>query len=96
MNVRVKIGNTRQIIDCAGDQTILTAAIMAGIDYPYACATGNCGTCISKLDAGEVALLPYGDGALSARQKALGLTLACRARPLCDVELAWLAQTRGA
>ena len=41
---RLTIANTRQTIDCAANQTVLEAAIAAGIDYPYACATGNCGT----------------------------------------------------
>jgi len=90
MNFKVKFGNTGQIVECEADRTILAAAIGAGVDYPYACATGNCATCISHLKAGEVDLLPYGDGALSARQKAAGLTLACRARPRSDVEIAWV------
>jgi ferredoxin-NAD(P)+ reductase (naphthalene dioxygenase ferredoxin-specific) len=90
MTFKVTFGNTGQSIACAADRTILTAAVTAGIDYPYACASGNCGTCISRLVSGEVELLPYGDGALSARQKAGGLTLACRAQPRSDVELTWL------
>jgi ferredoxin len=90
MSFKVKFGNTGQIVECAADRTILAAAIAAGVDYPYACATGNCATCISELKSGEVDLLPHGDGALSARQKAAGLTLACRARPRSDVEIAWV------
>jgi ferredoxin len=90
MSFKVKVSNTGRTIDCQADSTILAAAVRAGIDYPYACATGNCATCISRLAAGEVDLLPYGDGALSRRQKESGLTLACRARPRSDVEIAWL------
>lgn len=89
---RITIGNTGRVIDCAADQTILHAAITAGIDYPYACASGNCGTCVSHLDAGDVALLPRGDAALSPAQVTTGHTLACRARPLSDVTLTWLAR----
>src|SRR4051794_4444768 len=55
----VTIGNTGQTIRCAGDKPILVAAIEAGIDYPYTCATGNCASCISELRTGEVTLLPY-------------------------------------
>src|SRR5712664_2367121 len=61
----VTIRNSGQMIACAADRTILAAAIAAGVDYPYACATGNCATCISTLTSGEVDMLPYGDGALS-------------------------------
>ncbi|MGE3648701.1 MAG: 2Fe-2S iron-sulfur cluster-binding protein [Reyranellaceae bacterium] len=91
---RVTIGNTGQTIDCAGNRTVLEAAVAAGIDYPFACATGNCATCISKLDSGKVALLPRGDAALRPEQKRVGQTLACRARPRSDLTITWLARPR--
>ena len=72
---RVTIANTGQVIDCAADQTILHAAVIAGIDYPYACASGNCGTCVSHLDAGEVVVLPRNDVALSPDQVKSGHSL---------------------
>jgi naphthalene 1,2-dioxygenase ferredoxin reductase component len=92
---RVTIANTKQIIYCASDQTILEAAIAAGIDYPYACASGNCGTCASHLDKGCVTLLPRGDAALSPQQVKAGQTLACRARPREEVTITWLGRSRG-
>lgn len=91
---RVTIANTGQIIDCAVDQTILEAAIAARIDYPYACASGNCGSCTSHLDKGHVTLLPRGDAALSPQQAKAGQTLACRARPSEDVTITWLGRNR--
>jgi CDP-4-dehydro-6-deoxyglucose reductase/ferredoxin-NAD(P)+ reductase (naphthalene dioxygenase ferredoxin-specific) len=87
---QVTIRNHGQTIGCAADRTILQAAIAAGIDYPYACATGNCATCISKLEGGKVSLLPRADAALGPAQLESGLTLACRARPLSDVTIRWL------
>ncbi len=89
---RVTIANTGQVIDCAADQTILHAAVIAGIDYPYACASGNCGTCVSHLDAGEVVMLPRNDVALSPDQVKSGHSLACRACPRSDVTLTWLGR----
>lgn len=91
---RVTIANTGQVIACAPDQTVLEAAIAAGIDYPYACASGNCGTCASRLDKGRVTLLPRGDAALSPQQVKAGQTLACRARPREDVTVTWLGRSR--
>ena len=87
---RVNIANTGQIIDCAADRTILQSAVAAGIDYPYTCASGNCGACISHLQAGKVAMLPRNDAALGAQQAKAGLTLACRAQPRSDVTVKWL------
>jgi len=90
MAFKVTIDNAGTTIECAPDCTVLIAAVRAGINFPYGCASGNCAQCICELRRGAVELLPYGDGALSARQKAAGLTLACRARPRSDVEVHWL------
>ncbi|HEX2886973.1 2Fe-2S iron-sulfur cluster-binding protein [Vineibacter terrae] len=89
---QVTIANRGRTIACAADQTILQAAIAAGIAYPFACATGNCATCISKLDDGTVSLLPRADAALREAQVRAGLTLACRAQPRSDVTVTWLAR----
>jgi len=89
---QVTITNVGQVIECGADQTILHAAVVAGIDYPYACASGNCGTCVSHVDAGHVEMLSRGDGALSPEQAQSGFALACRARPRSDVTISWIAR----
>ena len=94
MGFQVTIANTGATIECAPDQRILHAAVGAGVDFPYACATGNCAVCISGLRAGEVSMLPYSDNALSVAQRADGKILACRAQPLSDVEVVWLGRGR--
>ena len=91
---QVTIANLGRTIDCAPDRTVLQAAIAAGIDYPYTCASGNCGACISKLDAGEVSMLPRGDAALSPEQVNAGQTLACRAQPRGALTITWLGRGR--
>jgi ferredoxin len=90
----VTIANTGATIACSADQRILHAAVGAGVDYPYGCATGNCAACISELRSGEVSMLPYSDNALSDVQRAEGKILACRARPQSDVEVVWLGRGR--
>ena len=94
MGHSVTIANTGAVVDCSADQTVLQAAVLAGVDYPYTCATGNCATCISELRAGQVSLLPYSDNALTADQHAKGRILACRARPVSDIEVTWLGRGR--
>jgi ferredoxin len=91
---RVTIDNVKQEIDCADGETILHAALLAGIDFPYACASGNCGTCICHLDAGKVSLLPRSDASLTPEQVKAGQTLACRARPHAEVTVTWLGRGR--
>ncbi|MGD0105255.1 MAG: 2Fe-2S iron-sulfur cluster-binding protein [Rhodopila sp.] len=90
----ITVVNTGATIACAADQTLLQAAVGAGIDYPYTCATGNCAACISEVRAGEVSMLPYSDNALSVAQLAEGKILACRAQPLSNVEVVWLGRGR--
>lgn len=87
----VNIGKT---ISCRDDQTVLQACMAAGIDYPFACASGNCGVCITQIDSGTVSLLPRADGPLSPAQSAEGKTLACRAQPRSDVSITWLGRGR--
>lgn len=91
---QVTIANTGAVIACAADQTVLRAALVAGIDYPYACASGNCGQCIGQLDAGTVDMLPRSDASLSPEQFHAGRVLACRARPRGDVTITWLGRGR--
>jgi naphthalene 1,2-dioxygenase ferredoxin reductase component len=71
-------------------QTILEAALAAGVPYPHGCRSGNCGACKSRLESGEVEMTPYSEFALSAADRQDGLILACRAVPWSDVEIAWL------
>jgi CDP-4-dehydro-6-deoxyglucose reductase/ferredoxin-NAD(P)+ reductase (naphthalene dioxygenase ferredoxin-specific) len=91
---QVTFANICRSVACGPEQTLLSAAVLAGIDYPYGCASGNCGACVCKLESGDVSLLPRGDAALSQEQAATGQTLACRARPLSDVTVTWLGRGR--
>ncbi len=91
---RITIANTGQIIDCLPTQTILQAALSAGIDYPYACASGNCASCVSQLDSGKVTMLARSDASLSPEHAKAGRILACRAQPKSDVTLTWLGRGR--
>jgi CDP-4-dehydro-6-deoxyglucose reductase, E3 len=67
------------------DQTILEAAIAAGLLIPYGCRDGACGACKAKVDAGQVSLVRYSASALSEAEQAAGLTLLCRAHAASDV-----------
>jgi NAD(P)H-flavin reductase/ferredoxin len=71
-------------------ETILEAALAQGVPYPHGCRSGNCGTCKSVLEAGEVDLAPYSEYALTDEERAQGLILACRATPWSDVTVSWL------
>jgi ring-1,2-phenylacetyl-CoA epoxidase subunit PaaE len=63
-------------------QSILDAALAAGIDLPFACKGGVCTTCRAKLLAGRVRMdKNYG---LDRRDLDAGYVITCQAHPLTD------------
>ena len=90
MGFKVKVRNVDRTIDVDAGESILEAAILAGIDYPCGCQSGNCGACKSELVSGEVEMSPYSDFALLDEERDQGLVLACRAVPWSDCEIGWL------
>jgi CDP-4-dehydro-6-deoxyglucose reductase len=71
-------------------QTILDAALDAGIPFPHSCRSGRCGACKSQLLEGQVAMGNHTVFALTSEEKAENQILACRAVPQADVTVAWL------
>jgi len=74
------IDGKRREVPVAEDESILDAALRAGMDLPFACKGGMCSTCRAKLVEGEArmevnySLEPWETGA--------GFILTCQARPL--------------
>ncbi|NNU81759.1 2Fe-2S iron-sulfur cluster binding domain-containing protein [Halovulum dunhuangense] len=83
----LNIGRTITVPD---GQTILSAALAEGIDYPHGCKSGRCGNCKSRLASGEVDLLDHSRFALPPEERDSGLILPCRAVPKGPVSVAWL------
>ena len=73
--------------EAAGDETILAAAIRAGVGLPYGCKDGACGSCKCKKLSGEVVHADYSDNAMSAQELAQGYVLTCRAQAVGPVTL---------
>ena len=71
------------VVPCRTDQTILSAAESAGLPLPFSCREGRCGTCRSRLLAGQVDMKHA--GGIRQRQIDLGDILVCCSRPLSDV-----------
>jgi NAD(P)H-flavin reductase/ferredoxin len=70
-------------------ETVLEAALAAGVPFPHSCKSGRCGACKARLVSGDVTLLEHSPFALDATEKQAGSILACRAIPLNDVTVAW-------
>lgn len=69
-------------------QTLLDAALRAGIAMPYGCRVGGCGTCRCRLLGGRVRELTETAYLLDDAELAAGTILACQSVPLGDVRIA--------
>jgi toluene monooxygenase electron transfer component len=54
MRIQVNARNRGYDFEAAPGEKVLYAGLRAGIDLPYECATGTCGTCKAKLVSGRV------------------------------------------
>ncbi|MCF8149365.1 MAG: CDP-6-deoxy-delta-3,4-glucoseen reductase [Burkholderiaceae bacterium] len=70
-----------------GSDSILQAALDAGLTLPYGCRNGACGSCKGRVIDGLVDHGIAQDQALSTADRASGLTLFCCAKPLTDLVL---------
>ena len=71
----------------ADSETILAAAITAGVGLPYGCKDGACGSCKCKKLSGDVTHDTHSDKALTPQELANGFVLTCRATAHSDVVL---------
>ncbi len=65
----------------SGD-TVLDAALREGVDAPYSCAGGACGTCRAKVLLGRAVMDQ--DHALDDDERAAGYVLTCQAHPVSE------------
>jgi ferredoxin len=81
--VVVRQGAVIEQTTTVGDESLLDAALRAGIDVPYSCISGGCGACKATLLIGNVHI-EQNDG-LSADNVAEGWILTCQSRPTTDI-----------
>ena len=87
MSYEVTVEPTGDVIEVDEDQTILDAALRQGVWLPFACGHGTCGTCKVTVTDGDV---DHGEASLFALMESErddGVTLACCARPECDLTI---------
>ena len=76
------IDGKRREVPVAEDESILDAALRAGMDLPFACKGGMCSTCRANLVAGEARMeVNY---SLEPWELKAGFILTCQARPVSD------------
>lgn len=85
MSYRVQIAETDHQFDVEADESIIDAAMRAGLMLPYSCRSGTCGTCMGEIIEGQ---FHYPDGlppAIDEDQADAGKALFCQARADSDL-----------
>ena len=77
MEYLVKLANCQQHFTLQENETILEAAIRAGISLNYGCSSGTCGLCKANLLEGRVEQIKSHDFAISESGKLQGQILTC-------------------
>ena len=80
--VIVRDGLKREFDFSKDDPSILDAASAAGLEVPFSCTSGVCGTCRARLLEGEVRMTR--NFALDKAEMAAGFVLCCQAHPLTE------------
>jgi len=84
---RLSLDGEDHFVPIAEGETLLEAALAAGIDAPHNCKEGRCGTCKSWLRNGDVKMAT--SRPLSPRNRERGIVLACQALPSSSAAI-WL------
>ncbi len=85
MTHQVTIRNTGHQFVAQDAESILQAALNAGLVLPYGCRDGACGSCKGKLIEGRIDYGHYSEKALPGAEREQGFALFCQAKPLTDV-----------
>jgi CDP-4-dehydro-6-deoxyglucose reductase len=85
MTFQVTIQPSQHQFTVTAEQTVLDAALAAGILLPYSCRSGACSTCKAKLVSGSIQPVPSAEVVLSPEEREAGYTLLCQARATSDL-----------
>jgi ring-1,2-phenylacetyl-CoA epoxidase subunit PaaE len=78
----IRDGLRREIAFSREQPSILDAASAAGLEVPFSCTSGVCGTCRAKLVEGQVRM--ERNFALDKKEVAAGYVLTCQAHPITE------------
>jgi len=81
----VKVVPSEHTFTVKEDQTVLDAALNAGVVLPYSCRSGTCSTCKGRVVSGDFDAGAAPENILDPDELAQGYTLLCQARPHSDM-----------
>lgn len=80
--VEVLLDGQTHTLHCGGNETLLEAALKAGLNAPYSCQAGMCASCMCQVVEGSVHLRH--NDVLDKKDLAKAWTLACQAVPTSE------------
>jgi NAD(P)H-flavin reductase len=83
MTFNISVADGEYRFPCEQNESVLDAAQRAGLEIPFSCRKGVCGTCKGQVVSGEVRA--FAGDALGPAERAEGLALFCNARPRSDL-----------
>ncbi len=84
---QIKLANPEITYDCPADDTVLRAALRAGLGFPYECNIGSCGNCRFELVEGEVRHERVDAPAWTERDQQRKRWLGCQSVALTDCRI---------
>ncbi|MBC3862587.1 CDP-6-deoxy-delta-3,4-glucoseen reductase [Undibacterium jejuense] len=87
MTFQVTVTPSGRQFSCEADETVLSAALRAGVGLPYGCKNGACGSCKGKITSGNVVHGNHQQRALPDNEEAQGMSLFCCAKPQSDLTI---------
>jgi CDP-4-dehydro-6-deoxyglucose reductase len=85
MTFQISIEPSGHTFPANAEDTLLQAALDAGLTLPYGCRNGACGACKGKVLRGAIDHGKAPDYVLSTAERNAGMALFCCARPASDV-----------
>lgn len=87
MAYRIRLQPSGKTFEAEPQETVLEAALRAGISVPYNCTTGTCGECKARLLSGELGGEEFHDYVFTEAEKLQNSILLCSAHPAGDLEI---------
>ncbi len=83
----IKLAKPEISFECPEGDTVLRAALRAGLGFPYECNVGSCGNCLFEIAEGAVEHERENPPGWNERHKARNRWLGCQARPQGDLSI---------
>lgn len=83
----IKLAKPEISFECVEGDTVLRAALRAGLGFPYECNVGSCGNCLFEIADGTVEHERKDAPAWNERHKGRNRWLGCQARPQGDLAI---------